>query len=84
MKEVAKPNRYFQVRDRPVCRITMEDGRTAMMALDKDNCLFVVESFYFNIFFQHSDLPYIEMDENTFREAVIKQCGFYPAPDIIR
>lgn len=78
MGDFIEKDRYFRVRSRLVCKKKAEDGRLAMFVLDQEKCNFVAESYYFNIFFQNSDLPYEELSETEFTEAVTQLCGFYP------
>lgn len=71
-------DRFFKVKNVLVCKKTSEDGRLAMLVLDRENCRFVVEPYYFNIFFRNTDWCLEELDVTSFKEAVIEECGHFP------
>lgn len=71
-------DRFFKVKNVLVCKKTSEDGRLAMLALDRENCQFVVEPYYFELFFRNTDWSIEELDAASFKEAVIKECGYFP------
>lgn len=71
-------DRFFKVKNVLVCKKTSEDGRLAMLALDKENCQFVIEPYYFDIFFRNTDWSIVELDGAAFEEAVIEACGYLP------
>ncbi|MFT6336164.1 MAG: hypothetical protein ACJATI_002920 [Halioglobus sp.] len=79
MSENKRGDRFFKVKNVLVCKKFEHDGRLAMLMLDKKNCRFVVEPYYFDMFFRNSDWDIEEIDAVAFREAVIKQCGFFPS-----
>lgn len=49
-----------------------------MLALDQKKCQFVIEPYYFEIFFRNTDWSVEELDAEAFQKAVIEKCGCVP------
>lgn len=78
MSKSTTKDRFFRIKNVLVCKKTAQDGRLAMLALDSVNCQFVIEPYYFNIFFHNTDWIIEELNEIEFKKAVIEQCGYFP------